>query len=83
MTEKPFNRETSSGVEKPVNRSGTKRPLVPLVLALMLGLAGADWGLRIPRSWLIGALAGLLVILVGLYVWKPSSPQKKLDNPQK
>jgi hypothetical protein len=44
-----------------------KRPLVPLVLALMLGLAAADAGLHIPRAWLAAGLAILLVVMLPLY----------------
>jgi hypothetical protein len=41
-----------------------KRPLVPVVLALMVGLAAAAWGFKLPGTWLVLGLAGLLVVLV-------------------
>lgn len=43
---------------------GVKRPLVPVVLALMVGLGAGAWGLRIPGVWLAAGLAGLLALLV-------------------
>lgn len=70
MPDKPAKQETASGEETASARNGVKRPLVPLVLALMLGLAGAAWGVQIPRSWLIAVLAGLLVVLFLLYFAK-------------
>jgi competence protein ComEC len=35
------------------------RPLVPLTLALMSGIAAPAWGLSLPRFWLAAALVGL------------------------
>uniref|UniRef100_A0A7C3Z164 Uncharacterized protein n=1 Tax=Desulfobacca acetoxidans TaxID=60893 RepID=A0A7C3Z164_9BACT len=64
---------------KVIVRKGLKRPLVLVVLAFMLGLATAAWGLRIPRLWLMGGLAGSLVFLILLYLWKSSPFQKDLD----
>ncbi len=43
--------------------AGLKRPLVPLVLALMLGLAAAAWGLDISGFWLLAGLAALLAVM--------------------
>ena len=43
---------------------GVKRPLVPVVVALIVGLVAGAWGLRIPGVWLAAGLAGLLALLV-------------------
>jgi len=43
---------------------GVKRPLIPVVLALMVGLAAAAWGVKISGKWLIIGLAGLLAVLI-------------------
>lgn len=64
-------------------RPGVKRPLVPLVMALMLGLAAAAWGVRIPGVWLVAALAGLLVIMLWGYVrMRSGRPQDRGGKPQ-
>jgi hypothetical protein len=55
-------------------RPGVKRPLVPLVAALMLGLVAAAWGVRIPKSWLVAGLAGLLIIMLWGFVRRRSKP---------
>jgi hypothetical protein len=52
-----------------VPSSGVKRPLVPIVLALMLGLLGAAWGLKVSGVWLVAGLAGLFAVMVLLYVF--------------
>ena len=42
------------------------RPLVPVTLALMAGVAAPAWGLHLPSIWLLGgalALWGALVLL--------------------
>ena len=57
--------------------SGIKRPLVPVVLALMLGLTGAAWGVHIPKVWLVIILAGLLVIMLLLFFYAPSGSHGK------
>ncbi|MFZ2088309.1 MAG: hypothetical protein WAU47_07015 [Desulfobaccales bacterium] len=54
------NQETTAGRR-------IKRPLIPLVLALMLGLVAAAAGLHIPRTWLAAGLAILLVVMLPLY----------------
>jgi hypothetical protein len=74
MADKSSVEEHSSQVETAGTRTGVKRPLVPVVLALMAGLAAAAWGLHIPRIWLFAGLTGLLVILVVL--WLLATPQK-------
>ncbi len=68
-------------------RLGMKRPLIPLVLALMVGLAAAAWGVNIPRTWLLGIMAALLVIMLRLF-WsqspsasKPNTPDIPKENP--
>ncbi len=58
-----------------------KRPLVPVVLALMLGLAAAAWGVQIPGGWLLAGLAALLVIMLLLFFATPSGSDK--ENPPK
>ncbi len=68
MSEKSPAEEYSSQVETAGARAGIKRPLVPVVLALMVGLAAAAWGLHIPRIWLLAGLTGLLVILLVLWI---------------
>jgi competence protein ComEC len=45
------------------------RPLIPLVLALMAGIASPAWGLRLPDSWLLGGILCLLAAL-GLTWWR-------------
>ena len=64
-----------------------KRPLIPLVLALMVGLVAAAWGVNIPRTWLLAIMAVLLVIMLRLF-WgqaplssKPSTPDIPKENP--
>jgi len=74
MSEKPSAENHSSQHEPGSTRTGVKRPLVPVVLALMVGLATAAWGLHIPRIWLLIGLAGLLAIL--LVLWLPATPQR-------
>ncbi len=54
-------------VSKTDLRRWVKRPLVLVVLALMVGLAAAAWGLKAPGTWLVAALAGLWVAL--LFLW--------------
>ena len=51
----------------PVMGTGVKRPLVVVVLALMLGLAAAAWGLKVTGTWLVIGLAGLLAVLFLIY----------------
>ena len=72
MSDKPSAEERSSQDETANTRTGVKRPLVPVVLALMLGLGAAAWGFHVPRAWLLAGLAGLLVFLL-LFWMLPSS----------
>ncbi|MEJ2092086.1 MAG: hypothetical protein P8X65_07805 [Syntrophobacterales bacterium] len=53
--------------ETPVTGTGVKRPLVVVVLALMVGLAAAAWGLKVSGTWLVIGLAGLLAVLFLVY----------------
>jgi hypothetical protein len=68
MSDKLPAEERSSQDETANPRTGVKRPLVPVVLALMLGLVAAAWGVHLPRTWLLAGLAGLLGILLLLWI---------------
>jgi hypothetical protein len=68
MSDKTPAEERSSQDETANPRTGVKRPLVPVVLALMLGLVAAAWGVHLPRTWLLAGLAGLLGILLLLWI---------------
>ncbi len=58
-----------------------KRPLIPLVLALMVGLAAAAWGVNIPRTWLLVSMAALLVIMLLLFRGQaPSSSKQSMPD---
>jgi membrane protein implicated in regulation of membrane protease activity len=60
-----------------------KRPLVPVVLALMVGLTAAAWGVQIPGGWLAAGLAALLVIMLLLFWATPSGPKNPpRDSPK-
>jgi|WetSurMetagenome_2_1015567.scaffolds.fasta_scaffold51622_2 hypothetical protein len=60
-----------------------KRPLVPVVLALMVGLTAAAWGVQIPGGWLLAGLAALLVIMLLLFLATPSGPKTPpRDSPE-
>ncbi len=51
-TENPDSRS-----ENPARRSRPlARPLIPVTLALMAGIASASWGVGLPGKWLLGAL---------------------------
>lgn len=71
MPEQEAERGHGAQAEKTTPEIGVKRPLVPVVLALMLGLAGAAWGLQVPGIWLAVGLVGLLVVLLLLYLCNP------------
>jgi competence protein ComEC len=43
------------------------RPLVPVTLALMAGIAAPAWGLRLPELWLLAAAAALWAALALLW----------------
>jgi hypothetical protein len=74
MSDKPPAEESSTPDEGANPGIGVKRPLVPVVLALMGGLVAAAWGFHLPRTWLLAGLTGLLGIL--LLVWLVSGSQK-------
>lgn len=74
MSDKPSTEEGSAQDEPASTRTRVKRPLVPVVLALMLGLVAAAWGLHIPRIWLLAGLTGLLGIL--WLLWISATPRK-------
>lgn len=63
MSDEPTERPGAPEREAEAPMAGIKRPLVPLVLAFMLGLLAAAWGLNLPKFWLVALLAGLLVVL--------------------
>ncbi len=44
------------------------RPLLPVVVALMAGLASPAWGLRLPEKWLAPALVLIWALLVILWL---------------
>jgi hypothetical protein len=69
MSDKRAAEERSSQDETANPRTGVKRPLVPVVLALMTGLAAAAWGVHLPRFWLLAGLIGLLGILLLLWIF--------------
>jgi competence protein ComEC len=50
-------------------RSPVARPLLPVVLALMAGIAAPAWGLSLPEQWLVPGLAGLWAVLAWLW-WR-------------
>ena len=74
MIKKPSAEEHASRTKPVSTRTGVKRPLVPVVLALMVGLVAAAWGLHIPKIWLFAGLTGLLGILLAL--WLLATPQR-------
>jgi hypothetical protein len=74
MSEKPSAAEQASQDEAVSTRTGVKRPLVPVVLALMVGLGAAAWGLHLPRIWVLAGLTTLLGILLVLWLW--AAPQR-------
>jgi competence protein ComEC len=48
------------------------RPLVPVTLALMVGIAAPAWGLHLPEPWLLGGVFALWVALALLWwQWRP------------
>ncbi len=68
MPEKEIEQSHATENDKTIPRIGVKRPLVVVVLALMLGLAGAAWGLHIPKVWLVVILVGLLAVILLFYL---------------
>jgi len=69
MPDKPAEPGRPCRDETTLTGIGVKRPLVPVVMGLMLGLLAAAWGFKIPGRWLGAGLAGLLAVLVLLYGW--------------
>ena len=63
MPDKPAESGGPARNEPPLSEIGVKRPLVPVVLALMVGLVAAAWGFKVPGRWLLVGLAGLLAVL--------------------
>jgi len=58
-------------------RSGAlARPLIPLVLALMAGVAAPAWGLKLPDKWLAGGVVLLLATLA--LSWGRRAPARLL-----
>jgi len=52
------------------------RPLVPVTLALMAGIAAPAWGLRLPEPWLLTAAAALWAALA--FIWWQRRPARFL-----
>jgi competence protein ComEC len=52
------------------------RPLVPVALALMAGIASPAWGLRLADQWLAAGLAGLWGVMV--LIWWARRPARLL-----
>jgi uncharacterized membrane protein YfcA len=80
--------DRSTGGEKapeggaaPATNTGVKRPLVPVVLALILGLAAGAWGLQIPRGWLVLLLAVLLGAMFLLFFSARHKMKRGQTNP--
>jgi hypothetical protein len=73
--------DAPEGGSAPPKNTGVKRPLVPVVLALMLGLAAAAWGVQIPRAWLVAMLAVLLVGLLLLFFGTKHKLKQGKNNP--
>jgi uncharacterized protein HemX len=63
MSDQPREQPTAPEREAEAPVAGAKRPLVLLVLALMLGLTAAAWGLHISEYWLLAGLAALLAVM--------------------
>lgn len=69
MSEEPTERPGAPDRETRAPMAGVKRPLIPLVLALMLGLLAAAWGWHISEFWLVAGLAGLLAVMFLCYLF--------------
>ena len=67
MLDKPAKPSRPSRDETTLMETGFKRPLIPIVLSLMLGLGAAAWGFEITGIWLIAGLAGLLAVMFLVY----------------
>ena len=52
------------------------RPLMPVTLALMAGIAAPAWGLRLPDLWLLAAAAALWAALA--FLWWQRRPARFL-----
>ncbi len=59
--------------QPPIDHRPVARPLLPVVLALMAGLASAAWGLNPPEKWLIGGLGFVGVALAALWLTRRSA----------
>lgn len=64
MPDKPAEPDQTLKDEPAFTGIGVKRPLVPVVLALMAGLTAAAWGFEVPGTWLVAGLIGLLAVLM-------------------
>lgn len=67
MPDKQAERSRPLRTEPAVTGTGVKRPLVPVVLAFMLGLVAAAWGFPVTGIWLVAGLAGLAAVLFLVY----------------
>jgi len=70
--------ETENRKPKTENRfhRPVARPLVPVALALMAGIASPAWGLRLADQWLAAGLVGLWVAMV--LIWWARRPSRLL-----
>jgi competence protein ComEC len=59
-----------------LKKSPVARPLVPITLALMVGLGSAAWGLHLPGFWLLWGLLGLGLTLA--LIWRSGRPVRLL-----
>lgn len=67
MPEQVGEQGTAAQEGQSIFLNGVKRPLMPVVLALTIGLGAASWGLTVPGIWLLAALAGLWAAMFFLY----------------
>ena len=75
----------SADLEKPhppgesLKGSSVARPLVPVTLALMAGIAAPAWGLHLPEPWLLAGGAALWARPGPVLAATPSGPLSALD----
>ncbi len=82
MSDEPTERPGAPERETKAPMAGVKRPLAPLVVALMLGLAAAAWGVHISEFWLLAGLAGLLAVMVLGYFFTGFKASRRRSDQQ-